>query len=84
VNYSLTPKRCALWRFVPGEDRIAFVLDLPSRGDTCFPAVLEGGEPGEIVVYDYSSPLEGPDLAWLRGQRGETRIHRHVLRFEPR
>jgi hypothetical protein len=83
VNYSLTPKRCALWRFVPGEDRIAFVLDLPSRGDTCFPAVLEGG-PGEIVVYDYSSPLEGPDLPWLRGQRGETRIHRHVLRFEPR
>jgi hypothetical protein len=84
VNYSLTRKRCALWRWVQGEDRIAFVLDLPSRGDTCFPAVLEGGEPGEIVVYDYSSPLEGPDLAWLRGQRGETRIHRHVLRFEPR
>lgn len=84
VNYSLTRKRCALWRFVPGEDRLAWILDLPSRGDTCFPAVLAGSEPGEVVVYDYSSPLDGPDVAWLRGQRGETGIYRHVLRFEPR
>ncbi len=84
VNYSLTPKRCSLWRYVQDEDRFAFMLDLPSRGDTCFPAVLEGSEPGEFVVYDYSSPLDGPDVAWLSGQRGETFIHRHVLRFEAR
>jgi hypothetical protein len=84
VNYSLTPKRTALWRFVPGQDRLAFVLDLPSRGDCCFPAVLEGARPDERVVYDYSCALEGPDLPWLRGQRGETSIFRHVLRFERR
>ena len=84
VNYSLTPKRCALWRYVQDEDRLAFVLDLPSRGDTCFPAVLTGGEADEIIVYDYSSPLDGPDLPWIRGQRGETGIYRHVLRFTPR
>jgi hypothetical protein len=84
VNYSLTPKRCALWRYVQAEDRLAFVLDLPSRGDTCFPAVLEGDAPGEIIVYDYSSPLDGPDLPWIRGQRGDTWIHRHLLRFTPR
>jgi hypothetical protein len=82
VNYSLTRKRTALWRFVPGEDRLAFVLDLPSRGDCCFPAVLEGSRPDERVVYDYSCALDGPDPAWLRGQRGETFIFRHVLRFE--
>ncbi len=84
VSYSLTRKRTALWRYVQAEDRFAFVLDLPSRGDCCFPAVLDGARPDERVVYDYSCALDGPDLPWLRGQRGETFIHRHVLRFERR
>lgn len=84
VNYSLSPKRTALWRYVQEEDRFAWVLDLPSRGDCCFPAVLDGAGNGERVVYDYSCALDGPDVAWLRGQRGETFIFRHVLRFEPR
>ncbi|NNL65696.1 MAG: hypothetical protein HKP30_05595, partial [Myxococcales bacterium] len=93
LSYSTARKRCALWRFVPeagaegGDDpavRLAFVLDLPSRGDTCFAAVLAGERPGERVVYDYSSPLDGDDPRWIEGQRGETRIYRHVLRFRPR
>ena len=72
----------ALWRFEPAEPRLAHVLDLPSRGDTCFPAVLPGRQPGEWIVYDYSSPLEGDDLRWIQGQRGETRIYRHLLAFQ--
>jgi len=84
VNYSLTPKRCALWRWIPEERTFGFVLDLPSRGDTCFPAVLEGDDPAERIVYDYSSDLEGEDLRWLQGQRGPTSIYRHVLRFDAR
>ncbi|HSF03238.1 MAG TPA: hypothetical protein VLA62_09515 [Solirubrobacterales bacterium] len=44
--------------------------------------MLEGARPDERVVYDYSCALEGPDPAWLQGQRGETFIFRHVLRFE--
>ena len=82
VNYSLTRKRTALWRYVQGEDRFAYVMDIPSRGDCCFPAVLEGEAENERVVYDYSCALDGPDLPWLRGQRGETFIYRHVLRFD--
>ena len=82
MNYSLTPKRTALWRYVQGEDRFAFVMDLPSRGDTCFPAVLDGVRPGERVVYDYSCDLDGPDLPWIRGQRGHTFIYRHLLGFD--
>lgn len=31
VNYSLTPKRTALWRHLQAEDRFAWILDLPSR-----------------------------------------------------
>ncbi len=83
MNYSLTPKRTALWRYVQNEDRIGYVMDLPSRGDCCFPAAIEGDEAGTIVVYDYSSALDGPDVPWLVGQRGRTSIYRHVLRFEP-
>lgn len=84
VSYSLSPKRTALWRYVQDEDRFAYITDLPSRGDCCFPAVLDGSTPGEFVVYDYSCALDGPDVAWLRGQRGQTFIYRHVLRFTRR
>jgi hypothetical protein len=84
VNYSLTPKRTALWRYVQGEDRFAYLMDLPSRGDCCFPAVIDGANDQERIVYDYSCGLDGPDLAWLRGQRGETFIYRHTLRFARR
>jgi hypothetical protein len=83
VNYSLTPKRTALWRYIQKEDRFAYIMDLPSRGDCCFPAVLEGHRADERIVYDYSCDVDGPDVAWLRGQRGETFIYRHVLRFQP-
>jgi hypothetical protein len=83
-EYVTTPKRCALWRWVQEERRIAFILDLPSRGDTCFPGYLEGASPGEIVIYNYSSPIDGPDYAWNQGQINPTHIYRHVLRFAPR
>lgn len=85
LAYSLARKRCSLWRFVAdGKDgvRVAWVLDLPSRGDTCFPAMLPGETPDTWIVYDYSSPLEGPDPRWIQGQLGPTIIHRHTLRFE--
>lgn len=82
--YGETPKRCALWRWIPGEDRVAFVLDLPSSGDTCFPARIDGASPSEVVLYDYSSDPATPDLTWREGQLGPTSIYRHVLRFTAR
>lgn len=89
VAYTNAEKRCALWRFVQGERRIAYLLDLPSKGDTCFAASLDPGEPtpGEphdIVIYDYSSDVDGEDVSWREGQRGPTFIYRHVLRLTPR
>lgn len=83
LNYSLSPKRCALWRYLPSENRFGFILDLPSQGDTCFPAVIDGANADEVVLYNYSSPIDGPDPKWIEGQGGETRIYRHVLRFTP-
>ncbi len=82
LAYISAPKRCSLWRYVQDEDRIAYVLDLPSRGDTCFAGIVQGETAGEIVVYDYSSPIDGEDVVWNVGQNGPTNIYRHVLRFE--
>jgi hypothetical protein len=84
LDYWPVAKRCSLWRFVPGEERLAFVLDLPSRGDTCFAAVVPTGRADELAVYDYSSDVEGPDVGWSTGQAGDTFVYRHVLRFTPR
>jgi hypothetical protein len=81
LAYIVTAKRCSLWRIDRQRGQLVFVLDLPSRGDTCFPSMLPGEDPEEMVIYDYSSDIHGPDLPWSAGQRGQTFIYRHVLRF---
>jgi hypothetical protein len=58
-------------------------LDLPSRGDTCFPSKLDVAAPDRVVIYDYSSDIEGPELPWSAGQRRETYVYRHELAFAP-
>ena len=78
IDYWFHPKRCALWQVFPRKREVRFLLDLPSRGDTCFPAVAPLGG-ADYVVYNYSSPLGGPDLVWLDGQNGPTHIHRAVV-----
>jgi hypothetical protein len=81
LAYIATAKRCALWRVDRSRNRLAYVLDLPSRGDTCFASMLPGASPDEVVLYDYSSDIHGPDLPWAAGQRRETYVYRHLLRF---
>lgn len=84
LAYISSAKRCSLFHVVhsgAAAPRVAFMLDLPSRGDTCFPAVVESERPDEVVLYNYSSDITGPDVAWSVGQRRPTHIYRHVLRF---
>ncbi len=81
LAYITTAKRCAVWHWNKADDRLGFVMDLPSRGDTCFPSQLEGTEPDKVVIYDYSSAIDGPDLPWSAGQRRDTYIYRHELSF---
>ncbi|NMB77446.1 MAG: hypothetical protein GYA21_20230 [Myxococcales bacterium] len=80
-DYSSRQKRCSLWRVNPHERRVEFVLDLPSRGDTCFPA-LRRLAPDTVEIYNYTSPLDGPDLSWFESQLRETVINRVTLTFE--
>jgi hypothetical protein len=54
------------------------VLDLPSRGDTCFASALDAGE-REMTVYNYTSPLDEDDHEWLVAQGKPTLIYRASL-----
>ncbi len=92
LRYIQSAKRCSLWRIVhepgsgaeDGAPRVAYVLDLPSNGDTCFPGVIDGESDGEFIVYNYSSDPDAAPLSWRDGQLGPTQLYRHVLRFERR
>jgi len=84
LSYITTAKRCSVWRWVKPDDRLAFVMDLPSRGDTCFPSRLDATDPTHVVIYDYSSAIDGPELPWSAGQRRETYVYRHELAFSRR
>ena len=83
LDYRERPKRCSLWRWDQSSDRIVFVLDLPSRGDTCFPGIIDEGN-GDFAIYNYSSDIDGPDLSWRLGQLGPTFVYRTLLRFTAR
>ena len=84
LAYVTEAKRCSLWRYDRTTESVGFVLDLPSRGDTCFASVLPGDVPDRLVVYDYSSDIAGPELPWTAAQRRPTFIYRHVLELAPR
>ncbi|TNE89538.1 MAG: exo-alpha-sialidase [Deltaproteobacteria bacterium] len=79
-DYWHNPKRCALWAVDPETLTVHHAADLPSRGDTCFPEMVELTE-DEFLVYNYSSPVDGPDLDWLDGQTGVTHIYEQRLVF---
>ncbi len=83
VDYQLaywnSPKRCALWEIDPTSLNVELALDLPSRGDTCFPEALAMNA-GQWLVFNYTSPLDtDEDPIWVDGQTGPTHIYRVVL-----
>lgn len=78
VYYSLTPKRCSLWQVDPASLKVGFVLDLPSNGDTCFPGIVQTGA-GRYEIYNYTSPTDLRDIAWIHGQVLPTSIYRIPL-----
>jgi hypothetical protein len=78
LDYWRYPKRCAVWEVDPQSLEVHWLIDLPSRGDTCFPAVLNEDQ-DMVAIYNYSTPLDAPDIPWVVGQLGPTRIYRSVL-----
>ena len=82
LDYWNNPKRCSLWQVDPDALSVEFVLDLPSRGDTCFASAIQQSDT-EWLIYNYSSPVDGADVTWLEGQQGQTHIYRMILEFPP-
>jgi len=80
LNYWQQPKRCSLWEVDPQALVVEWVLDFPSRGDTCFASLLPAGN-GRYTVYNYSSDPAGDDLSWLDGQLQPTQIYKQDLIF---
>jgi len=81
ASYAGTPKRCALWRIDTATRRFQPVVDIPGRGDTCYPAEIPLGR-GRHLVYNYTSPLDGPDEPWGTALvHGPTLIYRTTLVF---
>ena len=78
LDYWVAPKRCSLWEVDPDTLSVEYVLDLPSRGDTCFASILPLN-PYNYLVFNYTSPLEGDDVSWVDGQSGPTLIYTLVL-----
>lgn len=78
--YWKEPKRCSLWRLDRQELKISHLLDLPSRGDTCFPSIIQDKN-NQYTLYNYSSDIDGPDRGWLDGQLNPTFIYSHELTF---
>lgn len=81
ADYSGHPKRCSLWQIDKSSLGVSFVLDFPSKGDTCFPSIIRRNEHA-VWVYNYSSPPEqSHDPTWIEGQLEQTKIYRSELEF---
>jgi hypothetical protein len=72
--YWTSRKRSGLWEIDPDSLAVTWLADLPSRGDTSYAAVLPGSGDDSFVVVDYTSPVDGPDTSWVRGQLRPTTI----------
>ncbi len=82
--WSASRKRSALYRVCVDRSgghgaELRWELDLPSRGDCSFAAVLDATD-DELVVVDYSTPADCRDGSWIRGQLGPTEIRAWALR----
>jgi hypothetical protein len=79
--YAGTTKRCALWKIDPRTRRFNPLVDIPGQGDTCYPALVRDG-PDRYLIYNYTSPLDGPDEPWATALvHGPTLIYRTTLTF---
>jgi hypothetical protein len=85
VDYSLRPKRTALYHIDRAAGRVVHLFDLPSAGDTAFPSIRRTGA-HTFLLANYTSPPEDPDRTWLEGQISPdgTAIYLVTLTFVPR
>lgn len=82
IDYSLRAKRTAIYRIDQENKAVVHLMDLPSAGDTAFPAIWRTGA-HTFLMANYTSPLDDPDVSWLEGQssRRGTQIYLMDIEF---
>jgi hypothetical protein len=80
LAYWSRPKRTALYRIDREARKVVHMQDLPGAGDTAFPSIRRTGA-HTFLMANYTSPLDRPDIPWVDGQRGETRLYLQEIRF---
>jgi len=81
ARYWWTKKRTTLYQLDKETLNLKPILDFPSKGDTSFPALISLDE-NSYLLYNYSSPVDGPDRIWMSGQLHPTYIYSTILKFE--
>jgi hypothetical protein len=81
ADYSIRPKRTALYRLDRSDRKVVHIMDLPGAGDTAFPAVIQTGE-HQYLLANYTSPLDEPDISWIAGQSSEKGTQIYLLDLE--
>lgn len=82
LDYWSKPKRCSIWLVRRETLTVELIKDLPSKGDTCFPSIIER-ENGSFQLFNYSSDIDGEDRIWLSGQTNPTFIYSMMLQLTP-
>jgi hypothetical protein len=84
TRYSSQPKRCALWQVERSSLTVHHLVDVPGKGDTCFPSVIpDTQDPRRFILYNYSSQLgTDTDPTWAEGQLDDTFVYRTTFRFQ--
>ncbi|MBT6177538.1 MAG: exo-alpha-sialidase [Deltaproteobacteria bacterium] len=82
IDYSLRPKRTAIYQIDQEQKQVVHIMDIPGAGDTAFPAIWRTG-PHSFLMANYTSPLDEPDVTWLEGQssRRGTQIYLMDINF---
>jgi hypothetical protein len=79
ASYAATTKRCSLWSINTTARTFRWVVDVPGKGDTCYPSLIAQGD-HQWLVYNYTSPLRGADMPWGYALTiGKTLIYRMTL-----
>lgn len=79
-NYSSTPKRTALYGYDTTRMRIVPLAIFPTSGDTAFASAVRL-DARRLLVFNYSSDPEVPDMSWIEGQFAGSGIWSAVLTF---
>jgi len=78
-------KRTALYQLDKEKKAVVWLFDLPSCGDTSFPAIARLGA-HTFLIANYTSPLDDLDISWVKGQTQDkgTKIYLTTLMLQPK